>query len=75
MYIQVDQDLDMEFLNGIFNRGFWAYTRVLSDSSFCLVSYTNFTFSKMLFMNRLEFYCFVDFLLSIFIAKEEYGSL
>jgi hypothetical protein len=52
----------MEFLNGIFSRGFWAKTRVFSDSSFCLVFYRHHPFNKMLFMNRLEISCFADFL-------------
>jgi hypothetical protein len=41
---------NMEFLYGIFSRGFWASTRVFSDSSFYLVFYLIFTFYKMLFM-------------------------
>ncbi len=33
----------MEFWIGIFNRGFWVYTRVFSDSSFFLVFYPHFS--------------------------------
>ena len=33
---------EMEFFNGIFSRGFWAYTRVFQDSSFFLVFYHHF---------------------------------
>jgi hypothetical protein len=48
---------EMEFLNGIFNRGFWtpSQTRV-----YVWISTLTFSFSKMLFMNRLQFSCFVD---------------
>ncbi len=46
---------EMEFLNSIFSRDFWAYTRVLSDLSFCLVFFPHFSFYKMLFINRLGF--------------------
>jgi hypothetical protein len=52
---------EMEFLNSIFSRGFWAYSRVFSDSSFWygfLPSF--FPVYRMLFMNRLEFSCFAD---------------
>ncbi len=45
----------MEFLNGIFCRGFWAKTRVFSDSRYCLVFYPHFSVLKMIFMNRPEF--------------------
>jgi hypothetical protein len=34
---------EMEFLNGIFGRGFRAKNRVFSDSSFCLVFYPHFS--------------------------------
>ncbi len=34
-------DQEMEFLNGIFSRGF--YTRIFSNLSFCLVFYPNFS--------------------------------
>ncbi len=34
---------EMEFLNGIFGRGFRAWNRVFSDSSFCLVFYPHFS--------------------------------
>ncbi len=46
---------EMEFLNGIFSR-------VVSDSSFCLVFYSHYSALQMLFMKRLEFPCFAYFL-------------
>jgi len=44
-----------EFLNSNFCRGF-------SDSSFCLVSTLIFQFFDMVFISRLVFSCFADFL-------------
>jgi hypothetical protein len=35
---------EMKFFIGIFSRGFWAETRVFSVSSFCLVSFSHFSF-------------------------------
>ncbi len=54
------KDPEMEFLNGIFSRGFWTETRVFLDSSFW-VSSLIFPFYKMLFINRLKLSCFADF--------------
>ncbi len=63
---------EMEFLCGIFNRGFWAFTRVFSDSSFCLVFYLHFFSSKC--------YSWIDssFLvlrIRILKTRKEYGFL
>jgi hypothetical protein len=66
------KDLEMEFLNGIFSRGFWTETRVFLDSSFW-VSSLIFPFYKMLFMNRLKFSCSVDFFVRILKNSEEYN--
>ncbi len=55
---------EMEFLYGIFIRGFWVYTRVFSDSSFNLVFYLIFPFYKMLFMKtRVSWFSIIIFLL------------
>jgi hypothetical protein len=62
---------EMEFLNGIFCRFFWAYTRVFSDSSFCQLFYPHFSVLKMLFMNRLNRHIFVRG----FKTREEFGFL
>jgi hypothetical protein len=57
----------MEFLNGIFTRGFWAYTRVFSDSSFCLVFYPHFSFLQN------DTFRLADFFACIFKTKVESG--
>jgi hypothetical protein len=69
----------MEFWNGIFFEVSWhklesSQTRVLSDSSLCLVFYPHFPFYKIVFMNRPEFSCFSDFCKG-FKTREEYGFL
>jgi hypothetical protein len=68
---------EMEFLKGSLSRAFWANTCVLSlsDSSFRLVFFPRFLFYKMLFMNRLEFFCFADFYVWSFKTTVEYGFL
>ncbi len=59
---------EMEFLHGIFSQGFESsQTRVSVWFSTLL-----FPLFKMLFMNRLEFSCFADFFVRIFLTIEEY---
>jgi hypothetical protein len=55
----------MEFLNGIFTRGFWSKILVFSDSSFCIVFYP-FPFYKMIFLVLQIFFA------SIFKTSAEY---
>jgi hypothetical protein len=54
----------MELCNGIFSPSFkGAHTLESSQTRcFCMIFTFFFLFSKMLFMSRLEIYCFADFL-------------
>jgi hypothetical protein len=63
---------EMEFLNGIFSWGYWPWSRVYSESSFCMVFYPHFPFYKMLFMNRLELSCFASRLCTAWSKRLEY---
>jgi len=62
---------EMEFLNGISGH------KPESCETLVFVRFSTliFPFYKMLFRNKLEFSCFVDFIVSIFKTREEHGFL
>ncbi len=60
---------EMEFLNSLFSQGFLGINLSLLRLEF-LSSFLPSFFYKMLFMNRLEFSCFADFL-SLFLKPEQ----
>ncbi len=64
----VTSPLEMEFLNSIFSQGFWAQTRVLSDSSFYLVFYPHFSFLQNAIHKQSQFFLFSEFL--VFLKPE-----
>jgi hypothetical protein len=63
----------MEFLNSIFSRGFWALTRVFSQSSFCLVFYPHFSILQNVFHEKTLVFLFRGFFIRIVKARIEYG--
>jgi hypothetical protein len=67
----MENDSDMEFLNGIFGRGSGHKLEFEKTRVFLLFSTIIFTFYKMLFMNRLEFSCIPDFVVRISTTREE----
>ncbi len=63
---------EMEFFNGIFSRGFWAYTRVFQDSSFFLVFYHHFSILQNTVHGhiRVLLKCFADIFVLIFKTRD-----